>query len=54
MPDDYGWNQLLPDPVRVHEIKASHFSIIDKGPAREVANAINPSATRLPNPISLN
>lgn len=40
-PEDYGWNQLLAQPLRTYVIKADHFSIIDKEPAKEVAKKIN-------------
>jgi len=29
-PPDYGWNQLLPSPVRIYDVEANHFSILDK------------------------
>jgi amino acid adenylation domain-containing protein len=28
MPHDYGWNELLPRPVRVYDVEADHFSIL--------------------------
>ena len=27
MPGDYGWNQLLPQPLRIYDVEANHFSI---------------------------
>jgi thioesterase domain-containing protein/acyl carrier protein len=27
-PPDYGWNQLLQSPIRVHDVDADHFSIL--------------------------
>lgn len=40
-PEDYGWNQLLAQPLRTYAIKADHFSIIDKHPLKDVARRIN-------------
>lgn len=39
-PGDYGWNSLLRQAVRVHEIKASHFTLLDKEPIGEVARKV--------------
>lgn len=39
-PDDYGWNQLLRQPIRKLDIEANHFSMLDKGPVKEVAKNI--------------
>ena len=35
-PADYGWNQLLQSPIRVHDVDADHFSILTSAfdPAR--------------------
>jgi FkbM family methyltransferase len=30
MPHDYGWNQLLQSPIRIYDVEANHFSIIEK------------------------
>jgi amino acid adenylation domain-containing protein len=30
MPRDYGWNQLLQIPIRVYDVEANHFSILEK------------------------
>jgi acyl carrier protein/surfactin synthase thioesterase subunit len=27
---DYGWNQLLYDPIRIYDVEADHFSILEK------------------------
>jgi acyl carrier protein len=40
VPDDYGWNRFLLQPVRIHDIEANHFSIIEDGPVSAVADAI--------------
>jgi len=40
VPADYGWNAFLAEPLRVLEIEADHFSIIDKEPSQEVAKRI--------------
>ncbi len=29
-PADYGWNQLLRSPIRIHDVDADHFSILEK------------------------
>jgi polyketide synthase PksM len=39
-PKDYGWNKWIQKPVRIYDIKADHFSIVDKGPIQEVAQKI--------------
>lgn len=36
-PKDYGWNRLLRSPLGVHAVHANHFSMLDEGPAREIA-----------------
>jgi len=30
MPRDYGWNQLLPSPIRIFQVDGNHFSILEK------------------------
>lgn len=30
LPPDYGWNQLLQSPVRLYDVDADHFSILEK------------------------
>ena len=40
-PADYGWNALLGQPLRCHDIAASHFTLLDKDPAAELARKIN-------------
>jgi thioesterase domain-containing protein len=30
IPRDYGWNQLLPSPIRIYDVEANHFSILEK------------------------
>ena len=37
MPRDYGWNQLLPSPIRIYDVEADHFSILEKVQMHEVA-----------------
>ncbi|MES2824540.1 MAG: type I polyketide synthase [Pseudomonadota bacterium] len=39
--NDYGWNQLLMDPIRTCDINADHLSIVDNEPIQEVAKNIN-------------
>ncbi|NVO09897.1 MAG: hypothetical protein HXX16_08060 [Bacteroidales bacterium] len=40
LPDDYGWNQLLINPISISRIDANHFSITDKKPSQEIAQKI--------------
>jgi thioesterase domain-containing protein/acyl carrier protein len=30
IPRDYGWNDLLQRPIRIHDVEADHFSILEK------------------------
>jgi len=30
LPRDYGWNRLLQNPIRVYDVEADHFSILEK------------------------
>jgi amino acid adenylation domain-containing protein len=30
LPLDYGWNQLLQEPIRIFDVEADHFSILEK------------------------
>lgn len=41
VPADYGWNNFLTEPLRVLDIEADHFSIIDREPSLEVAKRIH-------------
>ncbi|HET8799245.1 MAG TPA: alpha/beta fold hydrolase, partial [Thermoanaerobaculia bacterium] len=47
---DYGWNALLPSPIRTVDVEADHFTILDKVPlragtgARTGGGALEPSA----------
>jgi arthrofactin-type cyclic lipopeptide synthetase C len=38
---DYGWNQLLPRPIRIHDVDATHFSILERVGIQGVAAAFN-------------
>src|SRR5262249_39326207 len=42
MPRDYGWNQLLQSPIRVYDVEANHFSILEKVCLQEMAGGFNP------------
>jgi amino acid adenylation domain-containing protein len=42
MPRDYGWNQLLQSPIRIYDVEANHFSILEKAPIQGVAGALSP------------
>lgn len=46
VPSDYGWGSLLRTPLRVYEIAADHFSILDAGRVLEVARTIDLPATK--------
>lgn len=39
-PADYGWDQLLVQPLRIVEIRSDHFSIVEKDAAVEVAKKL--------------
>jgi hypothetical protein len=47
---DYGWNALLPSPIRTVDVDADHFTILEKVPlragagARADSGALEPSA----------
>jgi thioesterase domain-containing protein len=34
---DYGWNQLLRSPIRIHDVDADHFSILEKARPHDAA-----------------
>ena len=40
VPADYGWNALLPDPVQVHDIRANHFSMLNKDHVQQLVRLI--------------
>jgi amino acid adenylation domain-containing protein len=42
LPGDYGWNRLLRSPIRIHDVKADHFSILERVQFR--AGAFDPRA----------
>jgi amino acid adenylation domain-containing protein len=44
-PVDCGWNQLLAGPVRVHDVEANHFSMLEEPHIEQIAGALGlPSA----------
>jgi hypothetical protein len=47
LPRDYGWDQLLQRPVRIYDVEANHFSILEKARIQELTRAFNPS-TEMP------
>lgn len=47
VPADYGWNRFLRQPVRVHDVEANHFTIIENGAVMGVAEAINAMAAEV-------
>jgi amino acid adenylation domain-containing protein len=40
LPRDYGWNELLKSPIRVFDVEANHFSILEKAPLQIVAAGV--------------
>lgn len=44
LPDDYGWNQLLLNPIRIFRINADHFTIMNEDSAGEIVKNIFASA----------
>ncbi|HEV8485887.1 MAG TPA: non-ribosomal peptide synthetase, partial [Blastocatellia bacterium] len=42
-PPDYGWNQLLPSPIRIYDVDADHFSILEKVRFRDLAESLSQS-----------
>jgi polyketide synthase PksN len=45
-PEDYGWGRFVAGPMRTIEIAADHFSIIEKGPAGEIAKQLAPAGSQ--------
>ncbi len=43
-PQDYGWNALLSQPLRVHPIQATHFTLIEPDSVGHIAKAMNAPA----------
>jgi len=46
LPDDYGWNQLLLDPINTYEVEANHFSILNKEHSQYIAKQISLSTNK--------
>jgi amino acid adenylation domain-containing protein len=44
MPCDYGWNQLLQNPIRIYDVEADHLTILDKVLIHELDRAFTPAA----------
>nr|QEO74214.1 condensation domain-containing protein [uncultured bacterium] len=40
LPGDYGWEQLLQNPIRIADVDADHFSILEKAPIRGTDGAL--------------
>ncbi|RYD68843.1 MAG: hypothetical protein EOP53_28170 [Sphingobacteriales bacterium] len=40
MPDDYGWGELLANKINVHDIKANHYSILEKNHSQTIARQL--------------
>jgi thioesterase domain-containing protein len=38
--NDYGWNELLFNPVKIYDVKADHFSILDKDHIQQVVGKL--------------
>lgn len=47
LPEDYGWNNLLKDPIQIIPIKANHISIVDKASGEVIANNIESLKTKI-------
>ncbi|HXH41831.1 MAG TPA: amino acid adenylation domain-containing protein [Thermoanaerobaculia bacterium] len=43
LPRDYGWDELLPSPIRASDVQADHFSILAKVPIQDVGRAVHAS-----------
>ncbi|HET8888131.1 MAG TPA: amino acid adenylation domain-containing protein, partial [Candidatus Angelobacter sp.] len=43
LPHDYGWNELVPGPVRIYDIEANHFSMLEEPHIEKLAGAFSPS-----------
>jgi len=41
LPYDYGWNELLFNPIRIYDVTASHFSMLEREHVHEIAKRIN-------------
>jgi amino acid adenylation domain-containing protein len=40
MSNDYGWNQLLLNPIQIYDVKANHFSMLDKNHIQQIVKKI--------------
>jgi hypothetical protein len=40
IPPDYGWNPLLHSPIRIHDVEANHFSILQHAPIPAAVRAL--------------
>jgi thioesterase domain-containing protein len=40
MPYDNGWNKFLLNPIRIFNIEANHFTLVNEGPVQEIAKNI--------------
>jgi thioesterase domain-containing protein/acyl carrier protein len=45
MPRDYGWNQLVPGPVRIYDVEANHFSMLQEPHIQKIVGTLNLSTT---------
>src|SRR4029077_18500898 len=41
MPRDYGWNQLVPGSVRIYDVEANHFSMLQEPHIQKIVGTLN-------------
>jgi len=46
LPLDYGWDQLLVKPMSIEKINATHFTLIDAKPVKDIAKTVNRAAKK--------
>jgi polyketide synthase PksN len=51
-PGDYGWGEFVNGPMRTLQVRADHFSIVEKGPVREIARKIAAQAGKAAMPAT--
>lgn len=40
-PPDYGWKELVAGPVRIYDVEANHFSILEEPHVQKIAEAFS-------------
>ncbi|UAA39460.1 amino acid adenylation domain-containing protein [Paraneptunicella aestuarii] len=38
--DDYGWNELLQSPIKIHDVEADHFTLLDEEHIQQIINRL--------------